>query len=160
MVTFTPLSQKSGIKPNKGRGDRFLENIINFKVKNIHFFSFHRYMAVRLPKRFLWVDSLPKNFSGANPAWVQKLPIDEITLNLHFTDFFLTLKSAKHLLSDQSQLDTKKYDALVVGAGHNGLIAGTYLAKQGKKVKFLQLKAARGGVTAVGGLIFSKAQKK
>ena len=34
-------------------------------------------MAVRIPKRFLWVDSLPKNFSGANPAWVRKLPIDE-----------------------------------------------------------------------------------
>ena len=97
MVTFTPLSQKSGIKPNKGRGDRFLKNIIDFKVKKIYFFSFHRYMAVRIPKRFLWVDSLPKNFSGANPAWVRKLPIDEISipLNKHFTDFFSDPKISK-----------------------------------------------------------------
>ena len=65
-------------------------------------------MALRIPKRFLWVDSLPKNFAGANPA--------------------------KHLLSDKAQLDTKKYDTVIVGAGHNGLIAGTYLAKKGKKV--------------------------
>jgi len=62
----------------------------------------------RISKRFLWVDSLPKNFVGANPA--------------------------KPLLSDRSQLKTKKYDTLIVGAGHNGLIAGTYLAKKGRKV--------------------------
>ena len=27
-----------------------------------------------------------------------------------------------------------KYDAIVVGAGHNGLITSNYLAKAGKKV--------------------------
>ena len=27
-----------------------------------------------------------------------------------------------------------KYDAIVIGAGHNGLIASSYLAKAGKKV--------------------------
>jgi len=92
-------------------------------------------MAVRIPKRFLWVDSLPKNFSGANPA--------------------------KHLLSDQSQLNTKKYDALVVGAGHNGLIAGTYLAKQGKKVAILEKRHVIGGAAVteelVPGFHFSRA---
>ena len=90
MVTFTPLGQENGIRPNKGQGDRLLENIINFRVKNIYFSSFHRKMAVRIPKRFLWVDSLPKNFSGANPARVRKLPIGENStpLSLNFTDYF------------------------------------------------------------------------
>ena len=90
MVTFTPLGQENGIRPNKGQGDRLLENIINFRVKNIYFSPFHRKMAVRIPKRFLWVDSLPKNFSGANPARVRKLPIGENStpLSLNFTDYF------------------------------------------------------------------------
>ena len=33
------------------------------------------------------------------------------------------------------ELKSKKYDTLIIGGGHNGLIAGTYLAKKGKKVK-------------------------
>jgi ribulose 1,5-bisphosphate synthetase/thiazole synthase len=31
-------------------------------------------------------------------------------------------------------LKTKNYDTVIVGAGHNGMIAGTYLAKKGRKV--------------------------
>ena len=30
-----------------------------------------------------------------------------------------------------------KYDYIIIGAGHNGLVAAAYLAKQGKKVLVL-----------------------
>jgi len=43
-------------------------------------------------------------------------------------------------------LDTK-YDAIVVGGGHNGLVAATYLAKAGKKVLLLEGAAELGGAT-------------
>jgi len=38
-----------------------------------------------------------------------------------------------------------RYDALVIGAGHNGLVAAAYLAKQGKKVLVLERRSAVGG---------------
>ena len=40
------------------------------------------------------------------------------------------------------------YDALVVGGGHNGLVAASYLAKAGKKVLLLEGAAELGGATA------------
>ena len=39
------------------------------------------------------------------------------------------------------------YDAIVVGSGHNGLIAGSYLAKAGKKVLVLERRSIIGGAT-------------
>src|SRR5258708_7991550 len=38
-----------------------------------------------------------------------------------------------------------KYDALIVGAGHNGLVCACYLAKAGLKVRVLERRAVVGG---------------
>ena len=40
------------------------------------------------------------------------------------------------------------YDAIVVGGGHNGLVAASYLAKAGKKVLLLEGEAELGGATS------------
>jgi phytoene dehydrogenase-like protein len=37
------------------------------------------------------------------------------------------------------------YDTIIIGAGHNGLVAAAYLAKQGKKVLVLERRAILGG---------------
>ncbi|MGH3085977.1 MAG: phytoene desaturase family protein [Rubrobacteraceae bacterium] len=41
----------------------------------------------------------------------------------------------------------RRYDAIVVGAGHNGLISAAYLAKAGKKVLVLERREVIGGAT-------------
>jgi phytoene dehydrogenase-like protein len=42
-------------------------------------------------------------------------------------------------------MSSSKYDAIVIGAGHNGLVAANYLAKAGKKVLVLERRAIAGG---------------
>jgi phytoene dehydrogenase-like protein len=41
-----------------------------------------------------------------------------------------------------------KYDAIIIGAGHNGLTAAAYLAKAGKKVLVLERRPVIGGIAA------------
>ena len=41
-----------------------------------------------------------------------------------------------------------KYDAIIIGAGHNGLVTAAYLAKAGKKVLVLERRPIIGGITA------------
>ena len=40
---------------------------------------------------------------------------------------------------------TNNYDTVIIGAGHNGLVAAAYLAKQGKKVLVLERRSIVGG---------------
>jgi phytoene dehydrogenase-like protein len=40
------------------------------------------------------------------------------------------------------------YDAIIIGAGHNGLVAAAYLAKAGKKVLVLERRPTVGGIAA------------
>ncbi len=40
---------------------------------------------------------------------------------------------------------TNHYDTIIIGAGHNGLVAAAYLAKKGKKVLILERRAIPGG---------------
>lgn len=44
-------------------------------------------------------------------------------------------------------MTTDKYDIIVIGAGHNGLVAATYLAKAGRRVVMLEANAEIGGAT-------------
>src|SRR3981081_4386142 len=40
---------------------------------------------------------------------------------------------------------TNRYDAIIVGAGHNGLVTAAYLARAGKKVLVLERREVIGG---------------
>jgi phytoene dehydrogenase-like protein len=45
----------------------------------------------------------------------------------------------------ETSMSASTYDVIVLGAGHNGLVAGTYLAKAGKKVLVLERRQVIGG---------------
>jgi len=44
-------------------------------------------------------------------------------------------------------MSAKKYDVIIVGGGHNGLVAATYLAKAGKSVVILEANSEVGGAS-------------
>jgi phytoene dehydrogenase-like protein len=44
-------------------------------------------------------------------------------------------------------MKAKKYDVTIIGGGHNGLVAATYLAKAGKSVVILEANPEIGGAT-------------
>ena len=44
-------------------------------------------------------------------------------------------------------MNNKKFDVVIIGGGHNGLVAATYLAKAGKSVVILEANAEIGGAT-------------
>src|SRR6187551_1513606 len=44
-------------------------------------------------------------------------------------------------------MNSKKYDIVIIGAGHNGLVAASYLAKAGKSVLILEANTEIGGAT-------------
>jgi phytoene dehydrogenase-like protein len=44
-------------------------------------------------------------------------------------------------------LSAKKYDVTIIGGGHNGLVAATYLAKAGKSVVVLEANPEIGGAS-------------
>src|ERR1700685_4261720 len=56
---------------------------------------------------------------------------------------FMATKAAKAAVSTQ-------YDAIVVGGGHNGLVAAAYLARTGAKTLVLEARGATGGAATTG----------
>src|ERR1700704_4636320 len=55
------------------------------------------------------------------------------------------LSSSEHRRSGMSRGAANRYDAIVVGAGHNGLVAACYLARAGLKVQVLERNPYIGG---------------
>ena len=47
----------------------------------------------------------------------------------------------------RSVTSMSKYDSIIIGSGHNGLIAANYLADAGKKVLVLERRSVVGGAT-------------
>lgn len=50
-------------------------------------------------------------------------------------------------------MKSKVYDAIIVGAGHNGLVAANYLSKAGKKVLVLEKRHLVGGAAVTEELV-------
>ena len=51
------------------------------------------------------------------------------------------------LVSNNLGIEAKDFDVVIVGGGHNGLVASCYLAKAGLKVAILEKNESLGGAT-------------
>lgn len=58
------------------------------------------------------------------------------------------VQTLAHQANNKSELTGRTFDALIVGSGHNGLVAACYLAKAGKKVLVLEKNDTIGGATS------------
>lgn len=58
-----------------------------------------------------------------------------------------------HIILFSFQMIKKIYDAIIIGAGHNGLVAANYLSKAGKKVLVLEQRHLVGGAALTEELI-------
>ena len=52
------------------------------------------------------------------------------------------------MTTGQSVSKLNRYDSIIIGAGHNGLVCAAYLAKQGQKVLVLESTDLAGGLAA------------
>jgi phytoene dehydrogenase-like protein len=55
----------------------------------------------------------------------------------------------EHLEAEEAVSQANRYDVVVVGAGHNGLVAGGYLAKAGLRTLILERRESVGGAAAL-----------
>ncbi|HYU30358.1 MAG TPA: NAD(P)/FAD-dependent oxidoreductase [Gemmatimonadales bacterium] len=55
------------------------------------------------------------------------------------------VRDAASLLQSRSETRVKKYDAIIIGGGHNGLVTAAYLARAGKSVLVLERRPRVGG---------------
>lgn len=76
------------------------------------------------------------------------------------------LKTSSNILQIQARRSfsvqqQKKYDAIIIGGGHNGLVAANYLAKDNMKVLVLERRHLVGGAAVseevFPGYVFSRA---
>ena len=59
----------------------------------------------------------------------------------------MTTTTDRPTKSTRSTKDDRRYDAIVVGGGHNGLVNGAYLAKSGLRTLILERRHLVGGAT-------------
>ncbi len=73
---------------------------------------------------------------------------------MHFSSASSVPSSTPRLPDERRRPSRSSYDAVVVGGGHNGLVAAAYLARAGRSVLVLELQDRTGGA-AVSAQAFS-----
>jgi phytoene dehydrogenase-like protein len=65
-------------------------------------------------------------------------------MHLGSRDYMIRPRREKKLLTVDGPVN-RRYDAIVIGAGHNGLVAAAYLARAGRSVCVLERRPVLGG---------------